>query len=274
MCIRDSLVSPTSLSGRAAVVTGGGGGIGSATGAALARAGASVLLVDRDAAALVDARQRVREGSVGEATVETFEADVSESEQVQAYVAKALAELGTIDVFFNNAGIEGPVAALVDYPEEEFDRVISVNLRGIFLGLKYVLPVMLAQGSGSIINTGSIASARGLPNTIGYNAAKHAVLGMTRSAASEYAETGVRINAVLPGMIDTRLLRSLATTMADGDTEGGLAGAAAAAPANRLGSPEEIAGVVAFLASDAASFVNGAGWSVDGGALAGLANGS
>jgi NAD(P)-dependent dehydrogenase (short-subunit alcohol dehydrogenase family) len=193
------------LAGKAAVVTGAGRGIGRAASVAMAQAGARVLLVDRDLPALDECAQEIA-GSGGEARA--CVADVTRREDVQAYVCEAVDAFGSLDVLFNNAGIEGPVAPVAEYPEDGFDDVIAVNLRGVFLGLRYTLPVMLEQGSGSIVNTGSIASERGLPGTVAYNAAKHAVLGMTRTAAAEVSGSGVRVNAVLPGIVDTRLLRS------------------------------------------------------------------
>ena len=147
------------LEGKAAVVTGGARGIGFATAAAFMREGARVLLVGRDAEAVEEAAR-----SLGSSTeIAAHVADVSRSEDVEAYVAEALRRFGSIDILFNNAGIEGAVAPLAEYPIDEFDRVIAINLRGVFLGLRHVLPVMLAKGSGSIINTGSIASEIGLP---------------------------------------------------------------------------------------------------------------
>jgi NAD(P)-dependent dehydrogenase (short-subunit alcohol dehydrogenase family) len=205
--------------------------------------------------------------------VERLVAAVTRSADVQAYVAFALERMGSIDVLFNNAGIEGPVAPLAEYPEDGFDEVLAVNVRGVFLGLRHVLPVMLRQRSGSVINTGSLASERGLPNTGAYNAAKHAVLGLTRTAAAEVGGFGVRVNAVLPGMIDTRMLRSLVGSLGgSADVERGVQQVARVAPQGRPGRPEEVAEVVCFLASDAASFVNGVGWPVDGGALATMGN--
>lgn len=250
------------LAGKAAVITGGGGGIGTATGVAMGRAGARVLLVDVDRERLESAAEAV--AATG-AQVHTHVADVTSTAAVRGYVDAALDAFGTIDVLFNNAAIIGPIAALADYDEEAFDRIIAINLRGVFLGLRHVLPVMLAQRSGSIINTGSLSSERGLPGTPVYNAAKHAVLGLTRSAAAEVAHAGVRVNAVLPGMIDTPMLAEVAAGFPDPDAARGAA--AGVSPQGRLGQPEEVAAVVTFLASDAASLVNGAAWAVDGGIL-------
>jgi 3alpha(or 20beta)-hydroxysteroid dehydrogenase len=250
------------LGGKTAVITGGAGGIGGATGVAMGRAGARVLLVDLDEERLAAAAAAV--AATG-AKVRTHIADVTSSAAVQGYVAAAVDAFGTIDVLFNNAAIIGPIGALAEYDEEAFDRIMAINVRGVFLGLRHVLPVMLAQRSGSIVNTGSLSSERGLPGTPAYNAAKHAVLGLTRSAASEVAPAGVRVNAVLPGMIDTAMLEEVTSGFPD-------AGAARRAaegvsPQGRLGRPEEVAEVVTFLASDAASLVNGVAWPVDGGIL-------
>jgi 3alpha(or 20beta)-hydroxysteroid dehydrogenase len=250
------------LSGKAAVITGGAGGIGCATGVAMGRAGARVLLVDLDELRLRHAAEAVRETG---AEVRTQVADVTASAAVQGYVAAALDAFGTIDVLFNNAAIIGPIAPLADYDEDAFDRIMATNVRGVFLGLRHVLPIMLAQRSGAVINTGSLSSARGLPGTPAYNAAKHAVLGLTRSAAAEVAPMGVRVNAVLPGMIDTQMLAEV--TSGFPDAQAARRAAEGVSPQGRLGRPEEVAAVVTFLASDLASHVNGADWPVDGGIL-------
>jgi 3alpha(or 20beta)-hydroxysteroid dehydrogenase len=250
------------MDGKAVVITGGGGGIGRATARLLAAGGARLLLVDRDAGRL---EEIAGELAASGAQVRTRTADVTRSQDVRGYVEEALAAFSRIDVFFNNAGIIGPIGPLAELSEDDFDEVMAINARGVFLGLRHVLPVMLEQRSGSIINTGSLSSERGLPGTSAYNAAKHAVLGLTRSAAAEVAHAGIRVNAVLPGMIDTPMLQEV--TSGFGDAEGARRAAEAVSPQGRLGRPEEVAAVVAFLASDAASLVNGVGWPVDGGIL-------
>ena len=256
------------LTGRVALITGAAGGIGGAAAARFAALGADLHLVDVDEEGLARSAEAV--AATGR-RVTTSTADVTLSADVRGYVEAALREHGRIDAFFNNAGIEGPVATLAEYPEDGFERVVAVNLVGVFLGLRHVLPVMLEQGSGAIVNTGSLASERGLPSSGAYIATKHAVLGLTRTAAAEVAGRGVRVNAVLPGMIDTRMLRDLAQQLA-GDLDQGMAYLGAAAPAGRTGQPEEVAAVVVFLCSDDASFVHGVGLPVDGGILATLGN--
>jgi NAD(P)-dependent dehydrogenase (short-subunit alcohol dehydrogenase family) len=252
------------LDDKIAVITGAGGGIGRAIAVELARAGATSLLVGRTEETLAASADAAREAG---AEVRTLVGDVSRSEDVRAYVDVALEAFGRIDVLVNNAGIEGTVHDLAETPEDEFDRIIAVNLRGTFLGMRYVLPLMLERGSGAIVNMSSVAGERGLRGTSPYNASKHGVIGLTRSAAAEYAGSGIRINAVSAGMVDTRMLRSLASQFGPDDLDGTLEGIAHASPSARLAGPEEIASVVRFLASDEASFVNGAAWAVDGGAL-------
>ena len=255
------------LEGKRAIVTGGGGGIGRAAAVELARGGASVLLVDVDGDSLDESAQAAAEAGTD---VRTVLADVSRSAEVEGYVATALSAFGTIDVFFNNAGITGAVSPVWEYPVDEFERVIAVNLRGVFLGLRHVLPVMVERRYGSVINTASLAGERGLLGTCGYNASKHGVVGLTRTAAAEAGPYGVRINAISPGIVDTPMFRYLTTVFAPDDPSVAMAGAVAAAPMARIAEPEEIATVVRFLASDAASFVNGVVLPIDGGVLAGI----
>src|SRR5439155_21125583 len=192
-----------SLQGRTAVVTGAGGGIGRAIAVELGRAGASLVLVGRREETLA----QTAEAAIGAPNL-ILAADISQSDDVRRFVGAATSTFGTIDVLINNAGVEGPVAQLAEYPEDEFDRVIATNLRGTFLAMRHVLPIMLAQRSGSIVNLGSVASERGLQGTSGYIASKHGVLGLTRAAASEVASSGVRVNAICAGMVDTRMLRA------------------------------------------------------------------
>jgi NAD(P)-dependent dehydrogenase (short-subunit alcohol dehydrogenase family) len=255
----------TSLQGKVVVITGGAGMIGHATAAALAAAGAGLMLIDINAEAL-EARRKAL-ATFGSVRIESCVADVSQSDQVAAYVAHTLQAFGRIDAFFNNAGTEGKLAPTHEYDEREFDHIIAVNLRGVFLGLRHVLPVMLRQGHGAIVNTASIASERGLAGACAYNASKHGVVGLTRTAASEVGPRGVRVNAVMPGVIDTPLLEAMLRMMFAGDVAAGKKVLGKVATLDRIGTPEEVAAVVTFLLSDASSFVNGAAWAVDGGAL-------
>jgi len=256
---------------RVVIVTGAAGGIGRATCVALGRGGARVVAVDRDA----DGLERTA-GAVAEtgAEVSTHRADVTRGEEVRGYVAHARERFGgRVDAFFNNAGIEGQLAPITECSEENFDAVIAVNLRGVFLGLRHVLPVMVAQGAGTVVCTASIASERGFPMSSPYVAAKHAVIGLTRTAATEVGGSGVRVNAVMPGMIDTRMLRSIVTELGvPGAPEEQVQAVSTVAPMARPGTPAEVAEVVCFLLSDASSYVNGVGWAIDGGVLAAINN--
>ncbi len=252
------------LTGKTIIVTGAAGAIGFATAQVLAREGAKLVLVDLRAEDLV---LRERDLRAAGAEVIGHPADVSRSHEVKAFVDVALQRFGRIDGLFNNAGIEGHIANTWEYDEEEFDRVTRVNVNGVFLGMKHVIPVMLAQGGGAIVNTASIGSERGLAGACTYNASKHAVVGLTRTAAAEAGPKGIRVNCVMPGVIDTPLLDSVLGPLFGGDIALGKKVLGKIAPMERIGQPVEIGEVVAFLLSDAASFVTGAAWSIDGGAL-------
>jgi NAD(P)-dependent dehydrogenase (short-subunit alcohol dehydrogenase family) len=255
----DEVPSPAlSLAGRVALITGAAGAIGRAAADLLAARGARVVCIvhrQTDVAVLAAALP---------ANAVVLAADVSREDQVRACVAQAAAQAGRIDIFFNNAGIEGPQAPIADYAAADFMRVMEVNVLGVFLGLQSVMPLMTAQGSGSIINTSSIAGLIGARNMAGYIASKHAVLGLTRAAALEAAPFGVRVNAVHPGFIESRMLSDIAQRLG-GDAHG-LIGRV---PAGRLGQPEEVARAVAFLASDESSYMNGASLVLDGGLTVG-----
>lgn len=248
------------MSGDVALVTGGGGDIGRAIALALARTSRAVAVVDIDETAAA-ATARLVEAAGTEARA--IRADVSDAADTAAFVATVEAKLGPIGVFANNAGIEGVVAPLHDYPDDVFDRLLQVNVKGVFLGLKHVLARMRPRGRGAIINTASTSAIRGRAGLAGYVASKHAVLGLTRTAALEVTGTKIRVNAVLPGPIESRMIRELETQARDRSVAPGRSGAAP------HGRPEDIAEVVAFLASDAASHVNGAAWVVDGGITVG-----
>ena len=245
------------FTGKVALVTGGGGGIGIATCLGFARRGAKVVVVDYDAAIGQAAASQVKAAG-GEAIF--VRADVSKSADVQGYVKAAMEAYGRIDCFFNNAGIEGKVTPITDYEEETWNAVIGVNLTGVFLGLKYVLPVMLKQESGTVVNTASTAALFGAPGMAAYVASKHGVAGLTKVASSDVARYGVRVNAIAPGYVRTPLMAKL-------EQEGKVDTSAISrrAPLGRLGTPEEMAEAIWFLASPAASYISGVVLNVDGG---------
>ena len=251
--------------GKVALVTGAGNGIGKAACLAFAAAGATVFAVDIDDAAAHSTRDAIR-ASGGEA--EACRADVSQADDVKAYVQEAIRRFGHIDCFFNNAGIEGVVASTMEYPEDVFDRVLAINLKGVFLGLKYVLPHMVKQASGSVVNASSVGGVVGAPGLCAYAASKHAIIGLTRTAAAEVAQYGLRVNAICPSAIQTRMIDSLAGMYAPDDPDSVRDQFVARNPTQRYGLPEEVAQVVLFLTSDAASFVNGEALMIDGGRTA------
>jgi NAD(P)-dependent dehydrogenase (short-subunit alcohol dehydrogenase family) len=252
------------LDGRVAVVTGAAGVIGRATLRLLAERGARIVAVDRKAQDL----QTAIEDLPASAQARAVPADVTREDEVAGYVRAAVETFGAIDVFYNNAGIEGDIAPITKYSLEAFRKVIDVNVIGVFLGMKHVLPVMLNQNSGSIINTASIAGLIGSPDIAAYSASKHAVIGLTKSAALECTATGVRVNCVCPGMIDSRMLSAIAEGRNPGKGPVPNEKLVERIPARRLGQASEVASIVAFLASDEASYVSGSAYTVDGGRIA------
>jgi NAD(P)-dependent dehydrogenase (short-subunit alcohol dehydrogenase family) len=254
--------------GKTMLVTGAAGAIGFATAEILAREGARVMLVDIAADRL---QQRTGELKAAGYDVIAHVADCADEAQVHGYAKAALDAFGHVDGFFNNAGIEGDLAPTHEYDVAMFDKVLHVNLRGMFLGLRYVLPDMVRRGKGAVVNTASIGSERGLAGACAYNAAKHGAVGLTRTAASEVAQKGVRVNCVMPGVIETPLLVGMLEQMFD-DVAAGMKKLGEVATLNRVGQPREVGDVVSFLLSDEASYVNGAKWEIDGGALATIRN--
>ncbi|MFC5932217.1 SDR family oxidoreductase [Cryobacterium melibiosiphilum] len=251
----------TNFSGRSILITGGAGAIGVATAEAFLRLGAKVALVDISQDAL-DAK-KADLSPLGE--VIAIQANVTDEADVARYVAETVSAFGTIDVFFNNAGIEGKVAAIVDTPIENLDSVLAVNVRGAFLGLKHVLPIMTKRGSGSIINTSSVSGLSGTPNLSPYVTSKHALVGLMKVAALEAAPSNVRVNSVHPSPVNTRMMRSLEAGFNPDDAEGAQAAFAKAIPLGRYGEAADIANLVVFLGSDESAFITGAQYRVDGG---------
>ena len=258
------------LTGKIALITGDSGGIGQAAARKFTAEGARVVLVDLDEAAL----QTVVE-SIGEDMASYAVADVTQPEQVKSYVNSAVERWGGIDIYLANAGIEGTLSTIPDYPIDIFDRVMAVNVRGVWLGLKYVIPVMRNRGGGSIVITSSTAGIGGSAGISAYVTSKHAVIGMMRTAALECAPLGIRVNTVNPAPIETRMMSSLEEMRAAAADDSAVTleqtkqSFEARIPLQRYGNPEEVANMMLFLASDESSFCTGGVYMVDGGRSAG-----
>lgn len=243
------------FTGKVAIVTGGASGIGEAIARTLAAGGAKVVVADLNAdAAKASAEALVAAGG----TASAFAVDVAEADQVEAMVAFATSSYSGLHLAVNNAGIGGVAAPTGEYPIDAWHKVIDVNLNGVFYGLRYEIPAILASGGGSIVNIASILGSVAFANSPAYVAAKHGVLGLTKTAAIEYAKQGVRVNSIGPGFIDTPLLSKNLPFDA-------LAYIAGLHPVGRLGTSEEVAGITAFLLSEQASFITGSYHLVDGG---------
>jgi NAD(P)-dependent dehydrogenase (short-subunit alcohol dehydrogenase family) len=244
------------LEGKVSVVTGAGRGIGEAIARALAFEGANVLVAD------ISGQEEDVAASIGDAAV-AVNVDVTSSDSVAAMIGSAVDRFGRLDVLCNNAGIDGPILPTADYPPEEFDRVVAVNLRGVFLGIHHAIRPMLASGGGSIVNTASIAAHKAPPGIIAYCAAKAGVLGMTKAAAADHSREGIRVNAILPGIIETPMYLQLREQHPEMHEI--ITAQAKQAAIGRTGKGEEIAATVVFLASDESSFITGVALPVDGG---------
>lgn len=247
--------------GKVVIITGAASGLGLATAIRLGEEGANLVLVDLKEDALAAARDGLARGT----NAICVAADVSDLDQVKLYVRKTLDAYGRIDGFFNNAGIEGRQNLTENFSKEEFDRVIGVNLNGVFFGMSEVLKVMRAQGSGAIVNCASVGGIRGVGNQSGYAASKHGVIGLTRNSAVEYGQYGIQINAIAPGAIMTPMVEGSLRQMGGDDWEAVGKKFAEPNPMKRMGRPEEVAALVAFLLSGESNYINGAVVTIDGG---------
>jgi NAD(P)-dependent dehydrogenase (short-subunit alcohol dehydrogenase family) len=246
--------TPQRFTGKVALVTGAASGIGRATAIAFAAEDARVAILDRGVEALRETKAAIRDAG---GTVLAIACDVSEPAQVEAAIARTVETFGRLDIAFNNAGVENKAAPIAEIALEEWDRILGINLRGTFVCMKHELAQMVRQGGGVVINTSSGAGIRGVAGGAAYAASKHAIIGLTKSAALDYAKSNIRVNAILPGNIETPMM--------DRFTGGDIQKAVDLEPVGRLGKPEEIAEAVLWMSADLGAFVTGASISVDGG---------
>lgn len=250
------------LKNKVVLITGGSGGIGKATAKLCLAEGAKVMLVGRR-----EEKLKATAKELNSANLEYCTADVSKAEDVQKYTKTTLSKFKGIDVFFNNAGIEGPVKPIIDYPNTEFDKVININLKGVWLGCKYVIPKM--NNEGSVIITSSVAGLKGFSGLSAYVASKHAIVGIMRVAAIEFADRKIRVNSLHPGPVNTRMMRSIEKSISPDHADEVKKGFEEDILFKRYAEPEEIAQSVLFLASDASKYITGTMHIIDGGMAVG-----
>jgi NAD(P)-dependent dehydrogenase (short-subunit alcohol dehydrogenase family) len=247
--------------GKVVALTGAAGGIGREAALRFAAEGASVVAVDLPGAAL---DETVRLVTAAGGTAIAVGADVRDEAQVKGFIAAAVDTYGGLDALVNNAGIEGPITPLTDTDVDHFDNVLAVNVRGVFLGIKHGAPAIAARGGGAIVNLSSVAGLGGTPGIVAYGASKHAVIGITKTAAMEFAPAQIRVNAICPSPVETRMMRALEQGMNPDDPEAVHALMAASIPLGRYGEPSDVAALMLFLCSDEASFLSGAAIPIDG----------
>lgn len=251
------------LDNKVAIITGGAGGIGLQAGRLFAQEGAKVLLVDLHEDALKEAVQ-----TIGSDAVHYCAADVTQPDHTRRYIQAAVEQFGGVDVLLANAGVEGEVKPITDYAIDTFDQVMAVNVRGVWLGLKYAAPEIARRGGGSIVITSSVAGVRGAAGMSAYIASKHAVIGLMRTAALEMAAEKIRVNTVNPAPVDTRMMRSLEKGFEPDDPGRAKEMVSAMVPLQRYADPVEVARIMLFLASDESSYCSGGVYMVDGGMTA------
>lgn len=257
---------PFNFKDQVVIVTGGGRGIGREACIQFAKYGAIVVCVDLDEHLGNETINKIKENN-GEAVF--IKVDVTNESDVQNYINTTVKQFGKIDVLVNNAGFEGAVEHVTNYPTDVFNKVMAINVTGVFLGMKYVLKIMKEQKSGTIINMGSTASWKGAPGFVAYIASKHAVIGMTRTAALEVARLGIRVNAVCPGAVDTDMMQSIAVkSLSEEQIDQFRKNHSESIPDGRYGKVEEVANQILYLASDLSSHITGQSIIIDGGALA------
>ncbi|WP_147802481.1 SDR family NAD(P)-dependent oxidoreductase [Alkalicoccus halolimnae] len=249
------------LEGQISVITGGAGNLGSTAAELFLKEGSKVAIVDKDPEQLKLELNRL--GKFGD--IISIQADVTSEKDVRDYVDQVLSTWGRIDVFLNNAGILGKVAPLIDQETEDFEAIMNINVKGVFLGLKYVLPIMIDHKKGSIINTSSTSGLTGSSGNSLYSASKHAVVGLTKTAALESAPSGIRVNSIHPSPIDSEMMRIIAKELNKDDPEKIKEKITARIPLGRYGAMQEVANLMLFLAGDDSKFITGSQYRVDGG---------